>query len=59
MILSSKLLNLILHFKLFFQVWEGNGQKKVKQKKTKRYVILNEQFLQQTYRKSYWGQPCS
>ena len=35
MILSSKLLNLILHFKLFFQVWEGNGQKKVEQKKQK------------------------
>ena len=46
MILSSKLLNLILHFKLFFQVWEGNDQKKFKQKK--RYVPLIEQFLQKT-----------
>ena len=35
MILSSKLLNLILHFKLFFQVWEGNDQKKLSKKKQK------------------------
>ena len=35
MILSSKLFNLILHAKLFFQVWEGNDQKKFKQKKPK------------------------
>ena len=35
-------------FQMFFQVWEGKDQKKIKQKKTKRYVLLIEQFLQQT-----------